>query len=147
MRNKKLNHLTNVCHVPLSACRTYLLQTSNTHCLIIYWNHIVVKVLIHDVCFNRLLHKSRKTIKCAFVILYSKSVCRDNWRKQVATIVKAACAMQNVIIERGWVESHLQDTALLPTEMFLFCLHNIQAEIYQTTTMIRDACLYQSSCL
>jgi len=124
-------HLTNVCHVPLSAGHTYLLQTRNTHCLIIYSNHIVVKILIHDIYFNRLLHKSRKTSECVFGIVYSKSVCRNNWRKQVATIVKAAYVMLNVIIEKGWVESHLKDAALFPAEMLFFCLHNIQAEIFR----------------
>jgi len=40
------HRLTNVYHVPISACHMYLLQTRNTHCLIIYSNHIVVKILI-----------------------------------------------------------------------------------------------------
>lgn len=124
-------HLTNVCHVPLSACPTCLLQTRNTHCLIIYSYHTVVKTLVHDVYFNKQLNKFRKTIDCAFGILYSKSLCRNNWRKQVAKIVKAACVLQNVIIEKGWVEGHLKDIALYPAEMFLFCLQNIQAEIFR----------------
>jgi hypothetical protein len=49
----------------------------------------------------------------------------------VAKIVKAACVLQNVIIEKGRVESHLKDIALFPAEMFLFCLLNIQAEIFK----------------
>ena len=80
-----------------------------------------------DVYCNKHLHKYRKTTECAFRILYSKSVCRNNWRKQVEKILKAACVLQNVIIEKGWVENHLKDIALFQAEMFLFCLHNVRA--------------------
>jgi hypothetical protein len=54
-----------------------------------------------DVHFNKEQHKSRKTIECAFGILYSKSICRNNRRRQVAKIAKAACYLQNVIFEKG----------------------------------------------
>lgn len=84
-----------------------------------------------DVYFNKQLYKCRKTIESAFGILYSKNVCRNNWRKQVAKIVKATCVLKNVIIEKGWVESHLKDIALFPAEIFLFCLRNIPAEIFK----------------
>lgn len=69
--------------------------------------------------FNRRLSRARKTVECAFGILYAK------WRilsKEIETnvdftenIVKCICILHNTIIEREGIERHMTDVALQTT--------------------------------
>jgi hypothetical protein len=66
--------------------------------------------------FNERLSRARKTVECAFGILYSK------WRiisKAIETeveladnIVKCICVLHNTIIEKVGVEKHLTDVTV-----------------------------------
>jgi hypothetical protein len=57
-----------------------------------------------SVCFNKRLSKARKTNEGVFVILYSKwrifSQAIETTEKKTHNIVKAACVLHNVIIEK-----------------------------------------------
>jgi hypothetical protein len=86
--------------------------------LIIYSNHSGEN--LDPDYFNRILSRARKTIKCAFGILYSKwrifSKAIETTEKTADKIVKAACVLQNVIIDKEGVERHLKDTGYFPAD-------------------------------
>jgi hypothetical protein len=94
------------------------------------------------VYFNRRPSRARKTIECAFGILYSKwcifSKAIETTEKTADKIVKAACVLQNVIIDKEGVECHLKYIGYFPADVSLLPAQHTGRNI-QRAKMIRDA--------
>ncbi|KAJ4440840.1 hypothetical protein ANN_10687 [Periplaneta americana] len=72
-------------------------------------------------CFNKRLSRARKTVECAFGILYSKwrifSKAIETTERTADNIVKACCVLQNMVIDKEGVQRHLKDIVFFPAEM------------------------------
>lgn len=71
---------------------------------------------IEDTTFNQRLSRCRKTVECAFGMLYSKwrllSKCVETKVDLIDNIVKCICVLHNTIIDKEGVEHHLTETAV-----------------------------------
>lgn len=66
-----------------------------------------------DSTFNQRLSRCRRTVECAFGILYSKcrllSKCIETKVEVIDHIVKCICVLHNTIIDREGAEQHLTE--------------------------------------
>lgn len=71
-------------------------------------------------CFNNRLSRARKTVECAFGILYSKwrllSKCIETDVVLADNIVKCICVLHNTIIDKEGFERHLTDVSVVFNE-------------------------------
>ncbi|XP_018010873.1 protein ALP1-like isoform X1 [Hyalella azteca] len=69
---------------------------------------------IEDITFNQCLSRCRKTIECAFGIIFSKwrllATCIDTKVEVIDSIVKCICVLHNTIIDKEGIEHHLTET-------------------------------------
>lgn len=74
---------------------------------------------IEKECYNKRLSRARKTIECAFGILFAKwrllSKCIETDVDAIENIVKCMCVLHNVIINKEGIDHHLQEVNIVPS--------------------------------
>jgi hypothetical protein len=106
MKNKSLN-------IPLDGCLPstiisvpYVFIGDEAYLLLdnVFKPYSGENLVVDSGCFNKRLPRARKKIECVFGILYSKrrifSKAIETTEKTADKIVKAACVLHNVIIEK-----------------------------------------------
>lgn len=73
--------------------------------------------------FNKRLSRARKTVECAFGIIYSKwlilAKAIETNEKTAEMIIKAICVLHNTVIDREGFELHLREIVEIPQALDL----------------------------